>query len=99
MAVFGLTAQVLHMPCEIGSGANSARRRTMYSSRTKPTNGTFFPGIVQPIRPVVHFLTDDGSERAALDSTLSSAGFRTQAFACAKSFPTPPDVLEPTCLV
>jgi|LNAP01.1.fsa_nt_gb FixJ family two-component response regulator len=71
----------------------------MYTSRTTPTNGTCLPVTVQPTRPVVHFLTDDGPERAALDSTLSSAGFRAQPLASASSFPTPPDVLQPTCLV
>jgi FixJ family two-component response regulator len=71
----------------------------MYALRTTPMKGTCHPATVQPTRPLVHFLTDDGPERAALDSTLSSAGFRVQPLASARSFATPPDVLEPTCLV
>ena len=71
----------------------------MYTSRTTPTNGIHFPGTGQPAQPVVHILTDDGYERAALDVTLSSAGFRVQPLAATRLFPAPPDVLEPICLV
>jgi FixJ family two-component response regulator len=71
----------------------------MYIAHPTPMIGTCFAGAVQPTRPVVHFLTDDGSEGAALDSALSGAGFHAQPLAFARSFPAPSDVLEPTCLV
>ena len=71
----------------------------MYTLQNTPTNGIRFRGIGQPAQPVVHILTDDYSERAMLESALSSAGFRGQPLASAMVFAAPPAVDQPTCLV
>jgi len=71
----------------------------MYTSQNTPFYGNYFSGTRQPAQPVVHILTDDCSERAALEATLSSAGFIARPVACSTAFRTAPDALEPMCLV
>jgi FixJ family two-component response regulator len=72
---------------------------SMYSLHSAPMIRRPSPDIEQPVQPVVHILTDDCSERAALKATLSSAGFIARPVACTTAFRTAPDALEPMCLV
>jgi FixJ family two-component response regulator len=71
----------------------------MYTSQNTPFHGIHFSGTRQPAQPVVHILTDDCSERATLEATLSCAGFIVRPFACTTTIRTASDALEPMCLV
>lgn len=71
----------------------------MYTSQNTPLYGIHFSDTPQPAKPVVHILTDDCSERAALEATLSCAGFIARPVACTSAFQTAPDALAPICLV
>jgi FixJ family two-component response regulator len=61
----------------------------MYTSRITPTAGTRFPVPGQVLQPAVHVRVEDLSERLALETALSGAGFRVQS-AAAGGFSTPP---------
>ena len=71
----------------------------MHTSRRASPTGVGFTGTAQPAQPVVHILTDDGSEREMLEDAISSAGFLPQPLASAGMFATSPAIVGPTCLV